>query len=303
MNQQEMFAIGLEISKMVNEINQDTNKKIKIKIPQFNGGQDESKPSHHQSWQASQAGMDYSDIQYTRPETSSRKFVKTNSQKLKSKRLYISVDKQNNSIQKIDKKLIIPLKSGSKDSNRSLVWREWHETKSRSQFNSPRLSIQPSAQPQPPPVKIDITNVKDIFLDTDDESRDSFDMNQVVSFNMERRYVTTLKAWSDLNKIKYKMMDLQQKLQEKTNQALNSENVQQLLQMYKVQQLGLKSEFEQKIKDLEDDKGIKDILLSKVMNKNKVLILEKNRHLSLLKKKSKNKNNSFDFKDILSVIS
>lgn len=44
-----MFAIGLEISKMVNEINQDTNKKIKIKIPQFNGGQDESKPSHHQS--------------------------------------------------------------------------------------------------------------------------------------------------------------------------------------------------------------------------------------------------------------
>ena len=101
MNQQELFSTGLEISKAINEVYKDI-KKIKIKIPNFSVQTDDTK-SGHQSSQGLQSGMDYSDYQYSRPETSSRKFVKTNSQKLKSKRLYVSIDKQNNSIQKIDK--------------------------------------------------------------------------------------------------------------------------------------------------------------------------------------------------------
>ena len=97
------------------------------------------------------------------------------------------------------------------------------------------------------------------------------------------------------------MVELQTKLQERTNQTLNNSNVQQLIQMYKVRQLGIKSEFEQKINDLEQNKGIKDMILNEIINKNKVLLLEKNRHLSLLKKKKKNKK-SIQYKDILDVI-
>lgn len=193
--------------------------------------------------------------------------------------------------------MIIPIRSSSRESNKSYVWKDCRQSKSRSQFNSPRA---PTAHP-PAITKVQIHNVKDIFLDTDDESRDSFDMNRVVSFNMERRYVSTLKACSDLNKIKQRMVELQTKLQERTNQTLNNSNVQQLIQMYKVRQLGIKSEFEQKINDLEQNKGIKDMILNEIINKNKVLLLEKNRHLSLLKKKKKNKK-SIQYKDILDVI-
>ena len=39
-----------------------------------------------------------------------------------------------------------------------------------------------------------LLNEKDIFLDTDDESRDSLDMNLVVSFEMERKYAMTMES-------------------------------------------------------------------------------------------------------------
>lgn len=236
---------------------------MRIKIPQivhnnqkFENSFDkaDSKAQHNHS-QSSQAGMDYSDSQYQQnTSTSSRKFIKTSSQKLKSKRLYVTLDKQNNSIHKIDKKLIIPIRNNSKESAHNFVCKECRLEQSRSKFNSPRGSPQKVQQP-----KVDIQNVKDIFLDTDDESRDSFDMNQVVSFNMERRYAATLKSCSDLNKVKVRMLQLQEKLSQRTSDMLNSPEVQELIGMYKSHQLGLKSEFEQKIKDLNQDQGIKDI--------------------------------------------
>jgi hypothetical protein len=147
----------------------------------------------------------------------------------------------------------------------------------------------------------EVRKSKDIFLDTDDDSRDSFDMNQVVSFNMERRYAATMKQCSDLTKLQNRFNELQLKLAERTNNLLNSEPVLKLIKTYKVQQMGVKSEYDIKEETLIQDKCVKDLMLKKIINKNKVLMLERNRHMSLLKNKGK-RDKSFDYKNIIKVL-
>ena len=126
-------------------------------------------------------------------------------------------------------------------------------------------------------------------------------MNKVTSIEMERKYVATMRVWSDLNRLKHVMADLQARLSTRTEQFLNSDSVQKIIMMYKVQQMGLKSEYDKKQEGLKSDKGVKEALINKIINKNKVLILEKNRHLNLLKKKGQ-KNKEIDYKNIIQVL-
>ena len=65
--------------------------------------------------------------------------------------------------------------------------------------------------------------------------------------------------------------------------------------------MGLKSEYDKKQEGLKQDKGTKEALISKIISKNKVLILEKNRHLNLLKKKGQ-KDKDLDYKNIIQVL-
>jgi hypothetical protein len=174
-----------------------------------------------------------------------------------------------------------------------MICKECHQRKPKSEFNSPRETkeIWPDRSQKN----------KDIFLDTDDESKDSFDMNQVISFNLERRYAATMKQCSDLTKLQNQLVELQIKLSKRTNSLLSSDSIQALIKTYKVQQMGLKSEYDKKKDDLQADSGIKDAMLDKIINKNKVLILEKNRNLNLLRKKGK-KTKDKDYKSIIDII-
>ena len=65
--------------------------------------------------------------------------------------------------------------------------------------------------------------------------------------------------------------------------------------------MGMKSEYDKKQEGLKQDKGTKEALISKIISKNKVLILEKNRHLNLLKKKGQ-KDKDLDYKNIIQVL-
>jgi hypothetical protein len=126
-------------------------------------------------------------------------------------------------------------------------------------------------------------------------------MNQVVSFNMERKYAAVMKQCSDLTKTQNRFNELQGKLDERNKHLLNSEAVQKLIQFYNIQELGVKSEYDNKTETLRQDKGVKDLMLSKIINKNNVLMLEKSRYMGLLKKKGK-KDKAFDYKNILMVL-
>ena len=126
-------------------------------------------------------------------------------------------------------------------------------------------------------------------------------MNQVVSFNMERRYAATMKQCSDLTRLQNKFNSLQKQLSNRTNSILNSESIQKLITTYKVQQLAIKSEYDKKRDDLKQDTGVKDMMLSKIINKNKVLLLEKSRHLGLLKRKGR-KDKAIDYKHIIEIL-
>ena len=77
--------------------------------------------------------------------------------------------------------------------------------------------------------------------------------------------------------------------------------IQKIIMLYKVQQMGLKSQYDKKEESLILDMDTKDIILSKIMNKNKILILEKQRHLSLLKKKGRI-DKDIDYKNIIKVL-
>ena len=59
-------------------------------------------------------------------------------------------------------------------------------------------------------------------------------MNKVISFEMERKYVATMKACSDLNRLKQVMGELQNRLSQRTEQFLNSDSVQKIIMMYQV---------------------------------------------------------------------
>lgn len=200
------------------------------------------------------------------------------------------MDKPNSSIQKLDGKMIISLNTFI---HQKIIWNECLKRKLKNEFVTLRDESEICTK--------DLRKSKDIFLDTDDESRDSFDMNQVTSFNLERRYAATMKQCSDLAKLQNKMVDLQLKLSQRTNELLSSNSFQALIKTYKVQQMGLKSEYDVKKEVLQADTGVKDVMLGKIINKNKVLILEKNRHLDLLKKKSKKVKNE-DYKSIIDIM-
>lgn len=104
-----------------------------------------------------------------------------------------------------------------------------------------------------------------------------------------------------MTKLQNKLNSLQAQLSERTNRVLSSDSVQRICQEYKVQQMGLKSQYDKKKDDLQQDNGIKDIMLNKIISKNKLLILEKNRHMKLLKRKGK-VDKSFDYKNLIDIM-
>lgn len=117
-------------------------------------------------------------------------------------------------------------------------------------------------------------------------------MNQVMSFDIERKYASTMKSCSDLTQLQNKINEMANQLAYRTTKFLNSESVQKILQTHKIQQLGIKSKQDTKKDSLSQEIGVKDQLLTKITNKNKVLLLEKNRHLRLLMKKGKREKGS-----------
>jgi len=101
-----------------------------------------------------------------------------------------------------------------------------------------------------------------------------------------------MKSCSDLTQLQNKINEMANQLAYRTTKFLNSESVQKILQTHKIQQLGIKSKQDTKKDSLSQEIGVKDQLLTKITNKNKVLLLEKNRHLRLLMKKGKREKGS-----------
>jgi len=142
---------------------------------------------------------------------------------------------------------------------------------------------------------------KDIFLNTDEESLQSLDMNEVVSFNMERKYANVMEKCSQLNILKDKLKNLQTKLSKRTTALLSGEVVQQQLKFYKIERMGLKSKYDKKKDELQQQSNMKGAALFKISNKNKMLVLEKLVILKLLKNKGK-KDKSLDYKNVVEIL-
>ena len=149
--------------------------------------------------------------------------------------------------------------------------------KHKDHFNTSNKDIEPEIS----------ENKKDIFLDTDDESQQSVDLNEVVSFNMERKYANTMESCSKLSKLKEMFLNLKTKLSNRTHECLNNDEIQQILKFYKVEQMGLKSQYDKKKEILEKESQTKALALERMLNINRVLMLEKIVVLNLLKKKGK----------------
>ena len=88
-------------------------KKVKLKIPRFITPTNIRSEVPQNDYQSSQTGMDYSDQSWNINKSSEirKKIRKNNSQDIKRNNLYLSFEnKKNSSIQKLDRKLILPVR-------------------------------------------------------------------------------------------------------------------------------------------------------------------------------------------------
>ncbi|CAI2365286.1 unnamed protein product [Moneuplotes crassus] len=142
-----------------------------------------------------------------------------------------------------------------------------------------------SRAPQPPNPPIPevspcLNESKDIFLETDSESQESMDLNRPVSsLHMEQKYAKIMDQCSKIGKMGQKIRALQEKLRERTNLKMKSDNVEWLIKDYKLSVMMMRSLHDKKIQDLSTNPppdAPKNINSKSILAmKNKLLMLDK----------------------------
>ena len=124
---------------------------------------------------------------------------------------------------------------------------------------------------------------------------------QQTDSQIETLYKDVLKSWNELSHLGTRLQTLKHKLSERTDEALRDEWIQKIIMVYKVQQMGMKSEYDEKYESLKLDIDSKDIILNKMISKNKILMVEKQRHLKLIKEKGRI-DRDIDYKNIIKIL-
>lgn len=109
--------------------------------------------------------------------------------------------------------------------------------------------------------------------------------------SIEAQYIETIKSLDSLDQMKVKFKECKDKLSIKTQNFLELPHIKNIIKKFKVQQLGIKSKYDNKMKELNEQIEIQSETYTRSVCRNNLLRLEKDRMLKFLRNKDpKHKN-------------